>query len=217
MSTLKRGALIVIEGVDRSGKSTQCKKLIQALEKKRIESKLITFPDRSTLTGKLIDEYLKNKDCKLNDQAIHLLFSANRWENVEKMKSLLYDGVTLIIDRYSYSGIVFSSVKKNMSMEWCQHPENGLPKPDLVLLLTLSLEEMQSRPGFGNERYENMEFQRNVANMYNQLCDEDDNWVKVDAAGSINEVHNKILETCLRKIEKVETKQLKSLNFNKGS
>lgn len=114
MDLIKRGALIVIEGVDRSGKSTQCKKLVQSLEKMNIKSKLITFPDRSTSTGKLIDEYLKNKECKLSDEAIHLLFTANRWENLEKMKSLLYDGVTLVVDRYSYSGIVFSAVKKSI-------------------------------------------------------------------------------------------------------
>lgn len=113
---INRGALIVIEGVDRSGKSTQCKKLVKSLEKLNIKSKLISFPDRSTSTGKLIDEYLRNKECKLNDQVIHLLFSANRWENVEKMKSLLNNGVTLIVDRYSYSGIVFSTVKKSMYM-----------------------------------------------------------------------------------------------------
>lgn len=113
MGSMKRGALIVVEGVDRSGKSTQCKKLVESLEKRLIKAKLLGFPDRSTLTGKLIDDYLRNKDCKLNDHTIHLLFSANRWENFEKMKSLLYDGVTLVIDRYSYSGIVFSGAKKS--------------------------------------------------------------------------------------------------------
>ncbi|XP_056643144.1 thymidylate kinase [Diorhabda sublineata] len=215
MSSLKRGALIVIEGVDRSGKSTQCKKLLQALKNKEINTQLIRFPDRSTLTGKLIDEYLKNKECKLNDQAIHLLFSANRWENAEKMKSLLYSGVTLIVDRYSYSGVVFSAVKKNMCLEWCQQPENGLPKPDLVFLLDVSLEEMCNRPGFGDERYENTNFQTKVSKLYNKLCKEEDNWVKVDAARSIDEVHKNLFEMCLRTIEKVQMSPLETLDFNR--
>lgn len=114
MGLIKRGALIVIEGVDRSGKSTQCKNLVQSLEKMNIKSKLITFPDRTTSTGKLIDEYLRNKECNLSDEAIHLLFTANRWENLDKMKALLFEGVTLVVDRYSYSGIVFSAVKKSI-------------------------------------------------------------------------------------------------------
>lgn len=113
MNNIKRGAFIVIEGVDRSGKSTQCKKLVEKLKNMNIPAQLMCFPDRTTKTGKLIDEYLKNENCNLNDQTIHLLFSANRWENVEKIKSLLFQGTTLIVDRYSYSGIVFSTAKNS--------------------------------------------------------------------------------------------------------
>nr|CAH7712160.1 unnamed protein product [Callosobruchus chinensis] len=212
---LKRGALIVIEGVDRSGKSTQCKKLVESLKQKDIAANLINFPDRSTLTGHLINDYLKNKTCKLNDQTIHLLFSANRWENLEKMKSMLYDGVTLVVDRYSYSGIAFSSAKKVLGIdyEWCKQPENGLPKPDVVFLLTLSEEEMLIRPGFGDERYENVETQRKVAKVFERLYKEGDNWVKIDAAESVQQVHESLLSQCLKKIEAVKNKPLGTLNF----
>lgn len=115
--SLKRGALIIIEGVDRSGKSTQCRKLVGSLESKGIKAKLINFPDRSTHTGGLINKYLTEKNCSLNDKAIHLLFSANRWESYDKMKDLLNQGCTLIVDRYSYSGIAFSSVKKRKNFK----------------------------------------------------------------------------------------------------
>ncbi|KAJ8933843.1 hypothetical protein NQ314_013765 [Rhamnusium bicolor] len=204
MGQIKRGALIVVEGLDRSGKSTQCKKLVQSLEKHNVKAKLMCFPDRSTLTGKLIDEYLKNKECKLNDHAIHLLFSANRWENVDNMKALLDDGVTLILDRYSYSGIAYSAAKKNMSLDWCKYPEIGLPKPDLVFLLTLSNEESLKRPGFGTERYENVEAQRKVAKVYSQLCNENDNWVVINAARSIEEVQKELVQKCIEKIDEVK-------------
>ncbi|KAG5865909.1 hypothetical protein JTB14_011378 [Gonioctena quinquepunctata] len=214
MGSRQRGALIIIEGVDRSGKSTQCKKLVQSLKEMNIQSKLLNFPDRTTLTGRLIDEYLRNKQCKLNDHAIHLLFSANRWENVEKMKNLLYEGVTLVVDRYSYSGIIFSSVKKNMDLNWCQHPENGLPKPDLVFLLTLTQEEMLARPGFGDERYENLAFQNDVANMFDKICEREGSWMKINAAGTIEEVHKKLMDASLKKIAEVESIPLETLNFD---
>ncbi|CAH1999451.1 unnamed protein product [Acanthoscelides obtectus] len=211
---LKRGALIVIEGVDRSGKSTQCKKLVESLKHRNISATLINFPDRTTLTGHLINDYLKNKNCKLNDETIHLLFSANRWENAEKIKNMLYDGVTLVVDRYSYSGIAFSSAKKNMDYAWCKQPENGLPKPDIVFLLTLSEEEMLIRPGFGNERYENVETQRKVAKVFERLYSESDNWVKINAAESMEQVQESLLTQCLKKIEAVKTKPLETLNFS---
>jgi dTMP kinase len=89
----KRGAFIVIEGLDRSGKSTQAKRLVERLEK-TTKAKLVKFPseytthssmlltgmiDRSTPIGKMIDAYLRSQS-ELDDRAIHLLFSANRWE-----------------------------------------------------------------------------------------------------------------------------------------
>lgn len=112
MCSAKRGAFIVLEGVDRAGKSTQAKKLVESLNKNHIPAQLIVFPDRTTHTGKLISQYLSDSNCKLNDFAIHLLFTANRWENVDKMKKLIAEGTTLIVDRYSYSGIAFSAAKK---------------------------------------------------------------------------------------------------------
>lgn len=87
-----------------------------------------------------------------------------------------------------------------MSLKWCQQPENGLPKPDVVFLLTLSQDEMIQRPGFGEERYECPEIQKKVANLFEKLCDEEDNWVKINAAVNIDEVHQNILKICLEKI-----------------
>ncbi|XP_066255127.1 thymidylate kinase [Euwallacea similis] len=214
MRSLGRGALIVIEGVDRSGKSTQCRKLVESLRAKSITAELINFPDRTTLTGKLISEYLKNRDCKLNDQAIHLLFSANRWENVEKMKSLLNSGTTLIVDRYSYSGITFSAAKGVVDINWCKQPENGLPKPDLVFLLTLSHKEAASRSGFGEERYENETLQKNVSNAFLQLAKEEDNWRVIDANSSVESLHEVLLEGVLNKVSEVALKDLQTLQFN---
>lgn len=213
MKLLGRGALIVIEGVDRSGKSTQCRKLVESLVSKNIKAELINFPDRTTLTGKLISDYLKNQDVKLNDQAIHLLFSANRWENVEKMKTLLYSGTTLIVDRYCYSGIAFSAAKGNMDLAWCKHPENGLPKPDLVFLLTLDLEEAARRSGFGEERYENSTMQSNVSKLFKQLAQEDDNWMVVDAGTTVDSLHTTLLNTVLEKVLQVTQQELKTLQF----
>lgn len=70
----KRGAFIVFEGVDRSGKTTQAKLLAD-----RLQAHHIRFPDRSTGIGSIIDRYLR-KEVELEDHAVHLLYSANRWE-----------------------------------------------------------------------------------------------------------------------------------------
>jgi dTMP kinase len=100
-----QGKFIVVEGLDRSGKSTQCERLAKALQEDGLTVTHLRFPgkccktlnqgiranilraivfahlspDRSTPIGKLIDDYLKKK-ADIEDHAIHLLFSANRWE-----------------------------------------------------------------------------------------------------------------------------------------
>lgn len=74
-----RGAFVVFEGVDRCGKSSQTKQLVEALNARGIAAELWCYPDRTTDIGKMINAYLTN-NAELSDAAVHLLFSANRWE-----------------------------------------------------------------------------------------------------------------------------------------
>ena len=107
------------------------------------------FPDRTTPIGQMIDQYLKSQEYHLDDRAIHLLFSANRWEAAPKLQQTIEAGSTIICDRYAYSGVAFSSAKPdaNLSLEWCQAPDVGLPAPDVVIFLELQPEQAQQRGG----------------------------------------------------------------------
>ena len=130
----KRGALIIFEGCDRSGKTTQCQRLVKHLSdtlpmiNDQPSTIMMRFPDRKTQIGKAIDAYLQGTS-QLDDHVIHLLFSTNRWEKASELKTALEQGQNVIVDRYSFSGIAFSSAKEGMSLEWCRQPERGLPKP----------------------------------------------------------------------------------------
>ncbi|KAI5955574.1 CDC8 [Candida theae] len=200
-----RGQLILIEGLDRSGKSTQA----SILASKFSQSKLIKFPDRSTSIGKLINEYLTNKEFQLSDQAAHLLFSANRWELNQEIIDLLRQGYFVILDRYIYSGIAYTLAKHkgtdtsttsttstsngslaNLSnVEWLLAPDKGLPKPDLTMFLTLDMDEISSRKGWGDERYEMVEFQSKVKQCFLDILDEHN-----DPSVKIVDVGNKSIE-----------------------
>lgn len=52
------------------------------------------------------------------------------------MEAKLKSGTSLIVDRYSYSGVAFSSAK-GLDIEWCKAPEVGLLAPDLVMYLNI--------------------------------------------------------------------------------
>jgi dTMP kinase len=81
VSGSSRGAFIVLEGLDRSGKTTQVKLLEQRFVEEGKKVKVMRFPDRTTPIGQMIDNYLKS-NVEMEDHVIHLLFSANRWEAV---------------------------------------------------------------------------------------------------------------------------------------
>ncbi|CAF4900525.1 unnamed protein product [Pieris macdunnoughi] len=197
---VKRGALIVIEGVDRTGKTTQAKLLVESLKKRQIQAEYRNFPNRNTEIGKVINSYLTSQK-DLPDEAIHLLFSANRWEKSRDILDLLEKGTTVIVDRYCYSGVAFSAAK-GLDLNWCKFPDIGLPKPDKVFFLTLPLEVMQQRNGFGNERYEVPEFQKKVIEMYGQL--KDNYWDIMNANRTLEVIQEELLQSTLNVMNTVE-------------
>ncbi|BDA50650.1 Thymidylate kinase [Coccomyxa sp. Obi] len=186
-----RGAFVLFEGVDRCGKTTQSQRLVQHLKGKGIDAELWRFPDRFTAIGRMIDSYLTGKT-DTDDAAVHLLFSANRWEKREAMLAALRAGRTLIVDRYAYSGAAFTAAKNlpGLDLEWCKAPDKGLPAPDAVIYLAMTPEAAALRGGYGNERYEKEEMQREVAKQFQLLAD--DRWHTVDAAQTIERVEAEV-------------------------
>ena len=141
-----RGAFIVLEGVDRCGKSTQAAMLTKALG-----AEFMRFPDRTTAIGVMINSYLA-QGVDMDDRAVHLLFSANRWEAKARIEATLASGKSIVCDRYAFSGVAFSSAKPGLDIEWCASPDRGLPAPDAVVYLDLSIEKAMLRGQFGEER-----------------------------------------------------------------
>ncbi|XP_023234781.1 thymidylate kinase-like [Centruroides sculpturatus] len=170
---ISRGAFIVLEGCDRVGKSTLTRFLVENLRNNGMKVESLHFPNRKTKTGILIDKYLKCEE-ELDDHAIHLLFSANRWESVSEMCNLINSGTTLIVDRYAYSGVAYSASKKGLDVNWCKQPEIGLPSPDLVIFLDILPHKVFERCEFGKERYENLELQMKARENFLSL--KEDNW-----------------------------------------
>lgn len=113
------------------------------------------------------------------------------------------------MDRYSYSGVAFSSAK-GLDMEWCKGPEKGLLKPDLVLLLTLTTEAMAKRGGFGDERYEVPELQKKVMEKFLTLKD-DNYWKVIDADKTPDALTAELCELVLDSIESCGHKPLGTL------
>ena len=86
-----RDALVVLEGLDHSGKTSQSSRLLSYLEGLGHSAELWRFPDRSTDVGQMTSSYLSNKS-QLDNHTIHLLFSANHLgEEVCYVTFMLFD------------------------------------------------------------------------------------------------------------------------------
>ncbi|EMP28640.1 Thymidylate kinase [Chelonia mydas] len=147
--------------------------------------------------------------CSLIDQQRN---NVNRDDFKPLIKEKLNQGITLVVDRYAFSGVAFTSAKENFSLDWCKQPDVGLPKPDLILFLQLSTLEAAKRGDFGNERYENSSFQEKVLqNYYHLIKDKTLNWKTIDASKSIEELHNEIKSFTEEVMQEVQNKPIGEL------
>ena len=179
-----KGLFVVFEGCDKSGKTTQSKLLAKSLS----NSVRYAFPDRETPVGQILDKYL-SKETELSARVSHLLFSANRWELTEKIQELLNNGVNVILDRYFYSGIVYTLIKDpTLDIAWVKYPDSGLPLPDLVFYINKTYSSKRDP-----ERYETDLFQSKVRAMFEEMAVEN-NWVNIDGNKTSKDIQRDILE-----------------------
>ncbi|KAF5377011.1 hypothetical protein D9757_007718 [Collybiopsis confluens] len=204
----KRAPFIVIEGLDRSGKTTQIETIRQRIQNSGRDVVCIKFPDRATPIGQMIDSYLRSQS-DLDDHVVHLLFSANRWELASTIISYLNQGKIVLCDRYAFSGIAFSVAKSlptevesppsdlpPITLPWARAPDASLPAPDLTLFLDIAPQVARVRGGYGEERYEKEDLQRRVRSVFGEIgremSGEDRKWVVVDAGLSLSAVSQEI-------------------------
>ncbi|KAI5189666.1 dTMP kinase [Nematocida minor] len=166
---MKKSLFVVIEGIDRSGKSSLARTLKNTLTEKGYRVHLISFPNRENQTGKLISSVLSGEKV-LEKEAMHLLFSANRWEDKSIIETLLSRNENagcnatpsvILCDRYILSGVSYS-MANGLSEKFSFASDKGMIEPDLTLFLNVSPETAEKRAGFGVELYERRELQEKV-------------------------------------------------------
>jgi dTMP kinase len=129
--------------------------------------------------------------------------------NRASIRANIEAGTTVIIDRYYYSGCVYSAAKDNptLSLNWARNPEVGLPRPDAVLFLEISPDEAAKRGGFGSERYENKRHQDRVRDLFIDMRrspDEEEDFIVIDAGGTQEQVAELIWTAMIDVFRKVD-------------
>jgi len=190
--------IIVIEGGDQAGKKTQSELLEKALQKRKLQTKIFSFPDYKTPVGKEIKKYLLGKR-KLPVQVVHCLLAANRWEKLKDIKDALSKNSILIMNRYYQSNLVYGLVNK-MNLSWLENLDAGLPRADLVIVLDVSQKEAFRRKKIKRDEFEkNQEFSKKISKAYRQLAKKK-HWHVVDASRPKETVHRDIMKIFAKEI-----------------
>ncbi|HSB50918.1 MAG TPA: dTMP kinase [Nitrosopumilaceae archaeon] len=190
--------IIVIEGGDQAGKKTQSELLEKALQKRKLQTKIFSFPDYKTPVGKEIKKYLLGKR-KLPVQVVHCLLAANRWEKLKDIKDAISKNFILIMNRYYQSNLVYGLVNK-MNLSWLENLDAGLPRADLVIVLDVSQKEAFRRKKIKRDEFEkNQEFSKKISKAYRQLAKKK-HWHIVDASRPKEIVHRDIMKIFAKKI-----------------
>ena len=142
---------IVIDGVDGTGKETQCKELKKSLEKDGLKVKLVSFPNYQNESSVLLKRYLKGEygedPNKINPYSASLFYTVDRLNFFLSEDLENYD--ILLCDRYTTSNLIHQATKiddineREAFTSWLEDLEYNkmkLPEPDIVFYLDLKPE-----------------------------------------------------------------------------
>lgn len=152
---MKKGTLIVIEGTDGVGKSTQFARLCERVQAEGVPFRRLVFPQYEEESSALIRMYLAGEFGKkpgdVNPYAASAFYAVDRYASWKKVWQDWYQSGGLVLaDRYTTSNAVHQTSKlteEGPFLDWLrdfEYDKLGLPEPDLVLLLDLPTDRSEA-------------------------------------------------------------------------
>jgi len=137
-----KGKLIVIEGVDGTGKSTQLKLLMERIQKEGFAVENIHFPKHEISFGKVVDAYLRGEFGQkenLSPEFVAMLYMTDFYESKKEMEIMLAEGKVIALSRFFSSTLTYQVAleksDKETLWEWIKAACMRLPQPDLTIVL----------------------------------------------------------------------------------
>ena len=143
-------SLIVFEGIDGSGKTTQAEMLKDALREQGRSVELISFPQYKTAGAKMVEEYLMGNLGGIDDvsaEQASVFYAIDRYANAQRIKELLKQNIIVIIDRYISSNLAHQGSKipdrqlREQFFSWIldlEYNKFKIPKPTLQFFLDVA-------------------------------------------------------------------------------
>jgi len=194
-----KAALIVIEGLDGSGKTTQAKLLVRALRKTR--NAVFTAEPSKGEIGRFIRKRILYGEKRVPTAVEALLFAADRIDHVRnEVAPMLAEGKTVVCDRYLYSSLAYQG-SAGLSIDWIQTINQHAQRPDLALFIDVNPETMLKRLTRRKSVMENLETQKKVREIYlhfvtnGELTKVDGEKDKAEVAQGILKIVSEFLKT----------------------
>jgi dTMP kinase len=192
--TSARGKLIVLEGIDGSGTTTQLDRAVSYVRGLGHLAVATREPSAGPI-GRLLREALLGRltmpdGAAMAGRTMALLFAADRIDHLQReIEPQLAAGATVISDRYLLSSLAYQA--EEADREWVAGLARGILSPDLTILLDLPIEVAARRreaAGRPIERYDADSFLAKVAANYRALARQDSSTVILDGAATKDEV-----------------------------
>lgn len=183
------GQLIVFEGGEGSGKSTQAARVAQ-----RRDAVLTRQPGGTEIGASIRSMLLSPSTSGLSDRAEALLMAADRAQHVDELiRPSLASGRDVVCDRYFGSSIAYQGAARGLGVDEVRALSMfavGEVMPDLVVLLDVPVELGLGRSTGAVDRFEmqNADFHQQVRDTFLALAESEPNWVVVNASAPIDEV-----------------------------
>ena len=192
-----KGAFIVLEGGDGSGKTIQARILCSALRREGYKVHPTAEPSKS-VAGKLIRRRLVHGK-KMSPEAEALLFAADRFFHLEsEIRPALAAGKTVVCDRYMYASFAYQGAQ-GVDSKWLREINQFAERPDVALYLDVPAEMGLGRIKRKKSVLEKLELQRRVREEYLKLVRAGELTI-VDSTQPIKEVGENILRLVTQKL-----------------
>ncbi len=197
---MQKGILIVFEGIDGSGKSTQAEILMKMLQEKGFDVVYFQEPSKGKW-GRKIKKKALHPD-SLSPEEELALFQKDRKENVEKnLKPALEKKGVVILDRYYYSTIAYQGAKGIDEKRIRKMNEEFAVQPDLVFILDIDPQKGLERIENRKKKYrlfEREEYLVKVREIFKSLKGK--NFIHINALKSKEKISKEIKEIVLQKL-----------------